>query len=256
MTDYNTAMERILACVVDVVAKSPAAPVDQVFVGKVMSRYGPMYALKFVEYAELIAYSLIVPVHFPGQVCRRIGCTFMSSTGRQAIASAPEQQISRVSSLQESSETLLIVLAFLASFNPASDHNPRHLTKPSDMFLTTLPTHHMRFDCAKIFPLLMILPLQRAALILASPHVLHLTTLEPRPNARPEAPKLVLLDLNRPRYSTVPLSPFQLNLRSGIARKRCRTSNTRHLEIPLSPELTCQLTLQLHQILMPTFVCR
>ena len=45
MTDYSTATEKILACVVDVVAKSPAAPVDQVSVGKVMSRYGSMYAL-------------------------------------------------------------------------------------------------------------------------------------------------------------------------------------------------------------------
>jgi hypothetical protein len=54
MTDYNSAMEKILACVVDVVAKSPAAPVDQAIVRKVMSRYGLMYALKFVEYARVI----------------------------------------------------------------------------------------------------------------------------------------------------------------------------------------------------------
>ena len=141
---------------------------------------------------ELLAHSLIEPVHFPGQVYRRIGCTFMSSTRRQAIASAPEQQISPVSSLQESSETLLIVLAFLASCNPAYDPNPRHLAKPSDMFLTTLPTHHMQYDYAKIFPLLMILPLQRQALILASPRVLHLTTLDPPPSARSQAPKSVL----------------------------------------------------------------
>lgn len=141
---------------------------------------------------ELLAHSLIEPVHFPGQVYRRIGCTFMSNTRRQPIASAPEQQISPVSSPQESSETLLIVLAFSTSFNPATDHNPRPPAKPSDMFLTTLPTHHMRSDYAKISPLLMILPLQRPALILASLRVLHLTTLDPQPNARPSALKLVL----------------------------------------------------------------
>src|SRR5258706_13915698 len=102
---------------------------------------------------ELLAYSLIEPVHFPGQVYRRIGCSFMCNTRRQAIASAPGQHIFPRSSLQESSETLLIVLAFLTSFNPPSDPTPPHPAKPSDMFLTTLPPHHMRYDCAKIFPL-------------------------------------------------------------------------------------------------------
>jgi len=109
------------------------------------------------------------------------------------IASVPEQQKFRVSSPLELSETLLIVPAFLASFNPVADRHPRHPTKPSDMSLTTLPTHHMLYDCARIFPLLMILALQRPAFVLASPHVLHLTILlDPRLSAQSEAPKLVL----------------------------------------------------------------
>lgn len=208
---------------------------------------------------ESLAYPLIEPVYFPGRVYRRIGNTFMSSTWRQAIATAPEQRIFQISSLQESSETLLIVPAFLASFTPALGHNPCHLLKPSDMPLTTLPTHHMLSDYAKIFPLLMILPLQqpRPALVLASPHDLHLTTLlEPRLSARSEAPTPALSDPNRPQLPTVLVCSFQWSLRSRTARKRRRMVNTRLLETPLSPELTCQLTLQLHQTLMPTFVCR
>jgi hypothetical protein len=189
-------------------------------------------------------------------VYRRTGSTFTFSTRRQVIASALEWQIFRASSLLELSETLLIVPAFLASFSPASDRNPRHLLKPSDMFLTTLPTHHMLYDYARIFPLPMILALQRLALVLASLRVLHLTILlELRQSAQPP-PRLVLLDPKRPRHPIVSVSPFRWSLRSKTARKRRRTDNTRLLETPLSPELTYQLTLQPHLIPMPSFVCR
>lgn len=125
--------------------------------------------------------------------------------------SAPGQQIFPVSSPQESSETLLIVPAFLALFNSAADPNPRHLLlNPSDIFLTTLPTHHMLYDYAKMFPLLMILAFQRPALVLVSPHVLHLTILlAPPPSALSEAPMLVLYDLSRSQHLTVPVSPFR-----------------------------------------------
>jgi hypothetical protein len=193
MSDYNAATENILACVVDVVTKSPSAPVDKESVGRVMSRYGPMYALNSWNIPDYLVYPLIELVHFPGPVYHRIGNTSTSSTKRQAIASAPEQRRFRVSSLQESLETLLTVAAFLALFSLAPDRNPcRHLVKPSDTFLTTLPARHMPCGCAMIPPLLIILALQRPALVLASLHVLHLTILEPQLGALPESPRLVL----------------------------------------------------------------